>query len=56
MKLQILVIVLFVFAFSGLAMYTIDLLNIAGSDDLIQQADAIRRSTHVCSIPTMLSC
>ena len=26
-------------------MYAIDILNVPGTDDLIQQADAIRRST-----------
>jgi hypothetical protein len=31
-------------------------LNVPGTDDLIQQADAIRRSTHVCPLPGMLSC
>ncbi len=51
LKLQIFVFVFSILAFSGLAIYTIDILNLAGADDLIQQADAIRRSTHQCQIP-----
>ena len=36
---------------AGLAMYALDILNVPGTDDLLQQADAIRRSTHQCPIP-----
>ena len=32
-------------------MYAVDILNLPGTDDLIQQADAIRRSTHQCADP-----
>ena len=48
LKVQTLAIALCVFALAGLAMYSLDLLNVPGTDDLIQQADAIRRSTHQC--------
>jgi hypothetical protein len=49
LKVETLAIALCVFTLAGLAMYAIDILNLAGTDDLIQQADAIRRSTHQCS-------
>ena len=48
LKLQTLAIALSVFAMAGVAMYALDILNVPGTDDLIQQADAIRRSTHQC--------
>jgi hypothetical protein len=51
LKVQTLAIALCVFALAGLAMYSLDLLNVPGTDDLIQQVDAIRRSTHQCIWP-----
>jgi hypothetical protein len=56
LKVQTLAIALCVFTLAGFAMYAVDILNVPGTDDLIQQADAIRRSTHVCPLPWMLSC
>lgn len=50
LKVQTLAIALSVFAMAGLAMYALDILNVPGTDDLIQQADARRRSTHQCTI------
>jgi hypothetical protein len=47
-KVETLAIALCVFTLAGFAMYAIDVLNLPGTDDLIQQADAIRRSTHTC--------
>jgi hypothetical protein len=48
-KVQTLAIALCVFSLAGFAMYAVDILNVSGTDNLIQQADAIRRSTHVCN-------
>ena len=48
LKVQTLAIALCVFSFAGLAVYVADIVNLI-PDDLIQQAEAIRRSTHVCS-------
>jgi hypothetical protein len=50
-KVETLAIALCVFTLAGFAMYAIDILNLPGTDDLIQQADAIRRSTHQCIPP-----
>ena len=50
-KLETLAIVLCVSMLAGLAVYTVDLLNVAGTDGLIQHAEAIRRSTHQCTNP-----
>ena len=47
-KVETLAIALCVFTLAGFAMYAVDILNLPGTDDLIQQADAIRRSTHQC--------
>jgi hypothetical protein len=47
-KLETLAMVLCVSMLAGLVVYTVDLLNVAGTDGLIQNAEAIRRSTHVC--------
>ena len=55
-KVETLAIALCVFAMAGLAMYALDILNLPGTDDLIQQADAIRRSTHQCATPIFNSC
>ena len=57
LKVQTLAIALCVFSFAGIAMYAVDIL-IPGTDDLIQQADAIRRSTHQCAdtIPIVGGC
>ena len=52
LKVQTLAIALCVFTVAGFAMYAVDILNLPGTDDLIQQADAIRRSTHQCSNPS----
>jgi hypothetical protein len=49
-KVQTLAIALCVFSFAGVAMYAVDMI-MPGTDNLIQQADAIRRSTHVCNDP-----
>ena len=49
-KVQTLAIALCVFSLAGLAMYALDILSVPGTDDLIQQADAIRRSTHQCNV------
>ena len=46
-KVETLAIALCVFTLAGLAMYAVDILNLPGTD-VIQQADAIRRSTHQC--------
>ena len=51
-KIELLAITLCVFTLGCFAVYTIDLLNLPGSDDLIQQADAVR-STHQCYHPTL---
>ena len=51
LKKETLAIALCVVMLAGLAMYTVDILNVSGTDDLIQQAEAIRRSTHVCPAP-----
>jgi hypothetical protein len=51
-KVQTLAIALCVFTMAGFAMYAVDILNLPGTDDLRQQADAIRRSTHQCSNPS----
>ena len=50
-KVETLAIALCVFTLAGFAMYAVDILNVPGTDDLIQQADAIRRSTHQCPNP-----
>lgn len=50
LKVETLAIALCVFSFTGIAMYAVDVL-IPGTDNLIQQADAIRRSTHQCADP-----
>jgi hypothetical protein len=55
LKVQTLAIALCVFTLAGFAMYAVDIV-MPGTDDLIQQAEAIRRSTHVCPLPWMLSC
>jgi hypothetical protein len=49
-KVQTLAIALCVFTLAGVAMYAVDMV-MPGTDNLIQQADAIRRSTHQCSYP-----
>jgi hypothetical protein len=49
LKVETLAIALCVFTLAGFAMYALDILNIPGADHLIQQANAIRRSTHQCS-------
>lgn len=46
-KVETLAIALCVFTLAGFAMYAIDILNVPGTDDLIQQAEA-RRSTYSC--------
>lgn len=51
LKVETLAIALCVVMLAGLVMYTVDILNVSGTDDLIQQAEAIRRSTHVCPAP-----
>ena len=51
-KVETLAIALCVFSVTGIAMYAVDILIPAGTDNLIQQADAIRRSTHQCSNPS----
>ena len=48
LRVETLAIALCVFTLAGLAMYALDILNIPGADHLIQQAHAIRRSTHQC--------
>lgn len=47
-KLETVAMVLCVSMLAGLVVYTVDLLNVAGTGGLIQNAEAIRRSTHVC--------
>jgi hypothetical protein len=47
-KLETLAIALCVSMFAGVAVYTIDIL--LPGDGLVQQAAAIRRSTHVCTV------
>lgn len=56
-NLQTLAIALCVFSFAGIAMYAVDVM-IPGTDGLIQQADAVRRSTHQCAdtIPIVGGC
>jgi hypothetical protein len=53
-KLETLAVVLCVSMLAGLAIYTVSIL-VPGTD-LIQQAEAIRRSTHTCSFPEPLKC
>ena len=48
LKVETLAIALCVVMLAGLVMYTLDILNVSGTDNLIQQAEAIRRSTHTC--------
>ena len=48
LKVDTLAIALCVFTLAGFAMYAVDILILTGTDNLIQQADAIRRSTHQC--------
>ena len=48
LKVETLAIALCVFTLAALAMYALDILNIPGADHLIQQANAIRRSSHGC--------
>ena len=50
-KLETLAVVLCVSMLAGLAVYTVELLNVAGTGGLIQHAEAIRRSTHQCVNP-----
>jgi hypothetical protein len=50
-KLETLAVVLCVSMLAGLAVYTVDLLNVAGTGGLIQNAEAIRRSTYQCPHP-----
>ena len=47
-KLETLAVVLCVSMLAGLAVYSAALLNLPGADGLIQHAEAVRRSTHVC--------
>ncbi len=47
-KVETLAIALCVFMLAGLAMYALDILNVPGANHLIQQANAMRRSTHQC--------
>ena len=47
-KLETLAVVLCVSMLAGLAVYSAALLNLPGTDGLIQHAEAVRRSTHVC--------
>jgi hypothetical protein len=54
LKVETLAIALCVFTLAGLAMYALDILNTPGADHLIQQANAIRRSTNQCY--PILSC
>jgi hypothetical protein len=51
LKVETLAIALCVFTLAGFAMYALDMLNIPGADHLVQQANAMRRSTHQCEIP-----
>jgi hypothetical protein len=53
-KLETVAIVLCVSMLAGLAIYTVSIL-VPGTD-LIQQADAIRRSTHTCALEQPLKC
>jgi hypothetical protein len=50
-KLETLTLVLCVSMLAGLVVYTVDLLNVAGTGGLIQNAEAIRRSSHQCTNP-----
>jgi hypothetical protein len=54
-EVQTLAIALCVFSFAGLAVYVADIVNLI-PDDLIQQAEAIRRSTHQCTSPILGGC
>jgi hypothetical protein len=54
LKVETLAIALCVVMLAGLAVYTVDILNVSGTDGLIQQAEAIRRSTHQCIPPTYI--
>jgi hypothetical protein len=55
-KLETLAMVLCVSMLAGLVVYTVDLLNVAGTGGLIQNAEAIRRSTHQCATPIFNAC
>jgi hypothetical protein len=48
-KLETLAIVLCVSMLAGLAVYTLAVLNVPGTENLVQKAEAIRRSTHQCT-------
>ena len=49
LKVETLAIALFVFSFAGIAIYAVD--TLLPGTELVQQADAIRRSTHQCTNP-----
>jgi hypothetical protein len=53
-KVQTLAITLCVFSFAGLAVYVADIVNLIPDDLTIQQAEAIRRSTHTCYLKPIL--
>ena len=55
-KLETVAMVLCVSMLAGLVVYTVDLLNVAGTGGLIQNAEAIRRSTHQCATPIFNAC
>ena len=54
LKVQTLALVLCAFSLGGLAMYTIEILN--PGTDILQQAEAIRRSTTCVPFPWIISC
>jgi hypothetical protein len=53
-KVEWLAIALCICVLAGLAMYALDILNVPGADHLIQQANAIRRSSHQCTVGIIL--
>ena len=54
LKVQTLALMLCALSLAGLAMYTIEILN--PGTEIVQQAEVIRRSTHVCPFPWVFSC
>ena len=48
-KLETFAIMMSIALLAGLVVYSLALLNVPGTDGLLQEAEAIRRSTHQCS-------
>jgi hypothetical protein len=55
-KIETFAIALCVAMLAGLVVYTLDVLNVPGADNLFQKAEAIRRTTTECPIPEVILC